>query len=122
VAPAKIEGALKLSPLVSEAVVVGDGRPYCVALLALDPDPVADHLAHADDPTREGAVADALEAHVRTTNAGLASFETVKHWRIIDPPTIESGELTASLKVRRAKVEQRWAEQVEDMYATARRA
>ena len=38
VAPAKVEGALKLSPLVYEAVVVGDGRPYCAALLAIDDD------------------------------------------------------------------------------------
>jgi long-chain acyl-CoA synthetase len=122
VAPAKIEGALKLSPLVSEAVVVGDGRPYCVALLALDPDAVADHLARVGGSTREGAVAVALDAHVRRTNADLASFETVKHWRIIDPPAVESGELTASLKVRRTEVVRRWAEQVEDMYATVRRA
>ncbi|WP_214402759.1 AMP-dependent synthetase/ligase [Pseudonocardia lacus] len=121
VAPAKIEGALKLSPLVSEAVVVGDGRPYCVALLALDPDSVADHLARADGPTREDAVVDALDAHVRATNAELASFETVKHWRTIDPPAVESGELTASLKIRRDKVEQRWAERIEDMYAAVRR-
>ncbi|MCO1656347.1 AMP-dependent synthetase/ligase [Pseudonocardia humida] len=122
VAPTKIEGALKLSPLVSEAVVVGDGRPYCVALLALDPDAVADHLARAEESAREGAVAAALDAHVRTTNADLAPFETVKYWRIIDAPTVGSGELTASLKVRRTKVEERWAEQVEDMYATVRQA
>jgi long-chain acyl-CoA synthetase len=122
VAPTRIEGALKLSPLVSEAVVVGDGRPYCVALLALDPDAVADHLARAEESAREGAVADALDAHVRSTNADLASFETVKHWRVIDPPTVESGELTASLKVRRTKVEERWAEQVEEMYVTVRQA
>jgi long-chain acyl-CoA synthetase len=122
VAPTKIEGALKLSPLVSEAVVVGDGRPYCVALLALDPDAVAHHLARAGGPDRDSTVAEEIEAHVRTTNAGLASFETVKHWRVIDPPSIESGELTASLKVRRAKVEERWAELVEDMYAARRQA
>jgi long-chain acyl-CoA synthetase len=92
-----------------------------VALLALDPDSVADHLARAGD-THEGAITAALDAHVRTTNAGLASFETVKHWRTIDPPTVESGELTASLKVKRAKVEELWAEQIDDMYATARQA
>jgi long-chain acyl-CoA synthetase len=111
VAPTKIEGALKLSPLVAEAVVVGDGRPYCVALLALDPDSAADG----------STVTDALDEHVRTTNAGLASFETVKAWRVIDAPSVESGGLTASLKVRRTQVEERWAEEIEEMYATAAR-
>jgi long-chain acyl-CoA synthetase len=118
VAPTRIEGMLKLSPLVSEAVVVGEGRPYCVALLALDPESVTDHLTHTGD----AAIDDALEAHVRTTNADLASFETVKHWRIIDAPAVESGDLTASLKVRRTKVEERWADRIDEMYATARGA
>jgi long-chain acyl-CoA synthetase len=120
VAPTKIEGALKLSPLVSEAVVVGDGRPYCVALLAVDPE-AADELVAQSGGDGPAALDEALDAHVRATNAGLASFETVKYWRTIEPPSIETGDMTASLKVRRTEIQRRWVDVIEDMYSRADR-
>jgi hypothetical protein len=57
---------------------VSKRAPLCGSAIILDLD--------TDDTGRDRAIDDALEAHVRTTNADLASFETVKQWRIIDPP------------------------------------
>lgn len=118
VAPTKIEGMLKLSPLVAEAVVVGDARPYCIALLAVDPEAAAE-LESRDGSTRAAALDALLDEHVRSVNTGLASFETVKYWRTIDVPSIETGDLTASLKVKRAEVLKRWQHVVDETYATA---
>ena len=49
-------------------------------------------------------------------NSGLASFETVKYWEPIDSLSVGSGLLTASLKVKRAQVAERWQDEVEAMY------
>ncbi len=118
VAPSRIEGALKLSPLVQDAVVVGDGRHYCTALLSIDQEQLDAWAAQRgiapvpDDP----AVAAALEEHVARVNTTLASFETVKHWSAVDAFTVESGLLTASMKVKRTAVEARWRDLIDDMY------
>ena len=118
VAPTKIEGMLKLSPLVAEAVVVGDGRPYCVALLAADPEAV-EELAKRHDGGGLVALDEALEEQVQAVNADLASFETIKCWRSIDVPSIETGDMTASLKVKRAEVLKRWRGVIDAMYNSA---
>jgi long-chain acyl-CoA synthetase len=57
---------------------------------------------------------------VAEVNSGLASFETVKYWSPIDPLSVGSGLLTASLKVKRAKVAERWQDEVDAMYRKRR--
>ena len=118
VAPAKVEGMLKLSPLVQEAVLVGDGRPYCTALIAIDDDALAAWSAERGLPAtkHEPQLVAAVDAHVAEVNSGLASFETVKYWEPIDSLSVGSGLLTASLKVKRAQVAERWQDEVEAMY------
>ncbi|MCA9705784.1 MAG: long-chain fatty acid--CoA ligase [Myxococcales bacterium] len=124
VAPAKIEGQLKGLPIVQEAVVVGDRRNFCVSLIALDPEELDDWAkqqgieAKPDDPK----VRKALEDHVAKVNDGLASFETIKYWRVTpEPMTVDNGMLTASLKVKRKVVEERYADMIDDMYAAAKK-
>jgi long-chain acyl-CoA synthetase len=125
VAPQKIENLLKLQPHVSQAVVIGDQRNYCVALLTLDADAMAawareaglaaaDASALAADP----AVRALVESEVAAVNAQLASFETVKRFHVLPADlTIESGELTPSLKVKRKVVAERFEREIAALYA-----
>lgn len=106
VAPLKVEALLKRHPIVQEAVVIGDGRNYCTALFALD----AELAAGVD-------VNAVLQTVVNDANAQLAPFETVKAFRVTERPfTTEGGELTASLKVKRKVVSDRYAALIEQMY------
>jgi long-chain acyl-CoA synthetase len=119
VAPAKIEARLKSPPYVQEAVVIGDRRNFCVALLSLDTEGLEDWAKQqgvAADPAGEPIRA-ALQAHVDSVNSTLASFESIKYFRVLpEPMTVENGILTASLKVKRRVVEERYADLVDEMY------
>ncbi len=120
VAPAKIEGRLKILPIIQEAVVVGDTRNYCVALIAIDPDALGDFAAQAGIPADPGhaRVSEAVDTHIDRVNAELASFETIKYWAMTpEPMTVENGLLTASLKVKRKLVEERYALLIDQMYS-----
>jgi long-chain acyl-CoA synthetase len=125
VAPQKIENLLKLQPHVSQAVVIGDNRKYCVALLTLDADEIARWAAaHGVDATTPEALAAhpavraLMEAEVATVNGELASYESIKYFRILPRDlSTETGELTPSLKVKRKVVAERYRREIEDMYA-----
>jgi long-chain acyl-CoA synthetase len=124
VAPQDIETALSAEALISQAVVVGDGRPYLTALLALDVQAVLARLgpgiARADPEVLAGHpdVQQEVERAVERVNAGRAPIERIKTWRILPRElTIVSGELTPTLKVRREVVTGRFHELVQEMYA-----
>jgi long-chain acyl-CoA synthetase len=123
IAPVKIEARLKAVPFVQEAVVIGDNRNFCVALYALDPETLGEWA------TREGIPADpshpkvreVLQAHVTEVNSTLASFESIKYFDILSGPmSVDGGELTASLKVKRKVVSTKYADRIEAMYARAK--
>jgi long-chain acyl-CoA synthetase len=120
VAPQKLEAMLKTRPLVGDVVVVGNERPYCVALVMLDPERLAawatrtGHPADAAHPAVHEEVARAIEA----VNGGLARFETIKKFRVVgEPLTVEGGLLTASFKVKRREVERTYRALIDEMYA-----
>ncbi len=120
VVPAKVEALLKASPLVQEAVLIGDHRNYCVALLALDPDALASFATrHGIAESRaHPSVHAALQAVVDEANARLAAFERVKAFRVAPAPfSVAGGEFTASLKVKRRAVLELHAQLIEEMYA-----
>jgi long-chain acyl-CoA synthetase len=125
VAPQKIENLLKLEPHVSQAVVIGDDRKYCVALVTLAVDEVVRWAkAHGiEDASPEAlaaapAVRQLIESEVAHVNRELASFEQVKYFRILPRDlTVETGELTPSLKVKRKVVAERYRREIEEMYA-----
>jgi long-chain acyl-CoA synthetase len=99
--PVNIEKRLE-GGVFGQAVVIGNDRPYLVALLAPDPE--------------VGARAD---ARVRDANASLSSFEQVKRWAVLPGPlTVEDGMLTPTLKLRRAPIAARWHPLIEDLYAS----
>ena len=125
VAPQKIENLLKMQPHVSQAVVIGDNRKYCVALITLDQEELARWLAGRgiEDVRPETAATGAdvqalVQTEVDEVNRHLASFESIKYFRILPGDfSPESGELTPSLKVKRKVVAQRYGPVIEEMYA-----
>ncbi len=124
IAPAKLEGRVKNLTIVQECVSVADTRNYVTALIAIDPEELADWAAQqgvAADPQSEPVLA-AVQAHVDAVNTTLASFETIKYFRLVEPMTVEGGLLTASLKVKRSVVLERYADVIEEMYASGKKA
>ncbi len=125
VAPQKIENLLKLQPHVSQAVVIGDNRKYCVALVTLEQEEVARwavaqslQLGSSEEMATHPAVRELIEGEVAQVNRELASFESVKYFRILPRDlSVETGELTPSLKVKRKVMAERYRREIEEMYA-----
>ena len=128
VSPANIELALTGSPWISQAVIHGDRRPYLVALLALDP-VEAPRMARelgveADDPVALAAderVQAELAKVVAGINARFAPIEQVKRFHVLDRELGQlEGEVTASLKIKRGLVQERYASALERLYGESR--
>ncbi|MDP3276449.1 MAG: long-chain fatty acid--CoA ligase [Deltaproteobacteria bacterium] len=124
VAPQWIEGLLKQEPVISQAVVVGDRRPYLVALVTLDEAEVT-AMAAREGVSIAGAVLREIpwvvrevEQAIRRVNDKLEQYQQVKRHAVLARDfTVEAGELTASLKVRRKSVEGIYREAIEGLYA-----
>ncbi len=124
IAPQRLEGLLKALPGVGQAVAIGDGRRYVTALLTLDPEAAAREAEKhgigartVDELARDRAFLALLDSQLQELNAGLASFETVKRIKVLPVEfTIESGELTPTLKVKRKVVGERYAGEIESLY------
>jgi long-chain acyl-CoA synthetase len=124
ITPANLEAEIKQHPLVSQCVVVGDRRPYLVALVTLDPEEAVKYAQEnnlSEDPTQLAANPDvkaAIEAHVEKINQNFARVEQVKKISILpEDLSQESGELTPTLKVKRAVVAQKHEGAIEQLYA-----
>jgi long-chain acyl-CoA synthetase len=124
ITPANLEAEIKQHPLVSQCVVVGDRRPYLVALVTLDPDEAAAYANEhglPNDPAALASNADiraSIEAHVDKINRNFARVEQVKKIAILPHDlSQESGELTPTLKVKRAVVAQKHEDEIEQLYA-----
>lgn len=124
VAPQPIEASLKRDPLVAEAVVLGDRHKFISALIVPDfgalerqlraqgkPMPDRDALVQSPD------VVAMYQAIVDAVNQSLSQFERIKKIRLLPCElTIESGELTPTMKVKRRVVEERWVKEIEAIY------
>jgi long-chain acyl-CoA synthetase len=119
VAPQKIENALKAHcPLISQVVVFGDKRSYCVALMTPS-EPAAREFGHGDLAKAAAApgLRQAVEKAVAEINAGLAGYETLKAFALLPADFSEgSGELTPSLKVKREVVASKFAQEIAKLY------
>ncbi|HSB86438.1 MAG TPA: AMP-binding protein, partial [Ilumatobacteraceae bacterium] len=125
VAPAPLEDHLRAHELISQAVVVGDARPFIAALITIDstalPDWALVHGHGAVSPTDLLESADlraAIQHAVDAANSTVSRPESIREFVILPRDlTIESGELTATLKVRRAVVEKLYADEIERIYS-----
>ena len=125
ITPANLENEIKQHPLVSQCVVVGDRKPYLVALVTLDPEEtVAYAKEHSlpEDPEQLATnpeIVAALEAHREKINEKFARVEQVKKIAILSRDlSQESGELTPTLKVNRAVVVSKHEHEIEQLYAS----
>ncbi len=128
VAPTHLEGRLKaLSPILSQVLVHGNNRNFCTALVTVDPDAVKSWAAAQglgeSDPAKLAAH-DAVRAHVQAAvdqlNATLARYETLKKFAILPRDfSVETGELTPSLKMKRKVIEARNKDVLDAFYAGA---
>jgi long-chain acyl-CoA synthetase len=125
VAPSEIENALKVSPYVREAVVLGDGRKYLTALIGIEADTVGDWAARRGiafttyaDLARRPEVRELIQAWVDEVNRDLAQVEQVKRFTLLAKELDEEdGELTATQKVKRSAIAREFAGDVEALYA-----
>ncbi len=116
ITPKNIEGALKSDELVTEAVVIGDRRPYLTCLITVDPE-LAKQLDPGAPAHESKAVRERLQGLVDEVNTHLAKVETVKRFAVLPRElSIEGGELTPTLKVKRAKVSEHFAAEIEALY------
>jgi long-subunit acyl-CoA synthetase (AMP-forming) len=117
IAPQTLEALLKGIPGVGQAVVVGEGKKFAVALLTLDPEACATLGKSAAELAADGATVSRLQEAVQQVNAGLAPYETIKKIKVLPTEfTVESGELTPTLKLKRKVVSQRYAKEIEALY------
>jgi long-chain acyl-CoA synthetase len=120
VAPQPMEAQLQNDPLIERAVVIGDERPYVVALIVPDWDAVKSELRLTGKPDQ--LVADErLQARVQEVvdrlNKDLGSWESIKYFKLLPEDFSEAaGEMTPTLKVKRRVVQERHAEEIEEMY------
>jgi long-chain acyl-CoA synthetase len=120
VAPSAIEGLIATSKYISQVCVIGDRQKYLTALITVDADNVAAFTEEqgiaTDDLLKNQAVNDLIKSVVEEKNTELASFETVKDFRLLDEFSIENGLLTPTLKVKRNVAMERYADVIEEMY------
>jgi long-chain acyl-CoA synthetase len=124
ITPANLEAEIRQHQLVSQCVVVGDRRPYLVALVTLDPEESAAYAKEhgmSEDPAdlaRNPEIRKVIEDHVESINQKFARVEQVKKVAILPRDlTQESGELTPTLKVKRAVVTEKHTQEIEELYA-----
>jgi long-subunit acyl-CoA synthetase (AMP-forming) len=123
--PANIEAQLKQgSPLIGQAVAIGDRRPYNVALIVLDPDASAafarEHDLSDSSPeamSAEAVVLDEVTAGVERANAHLSRVEQIKRFKVLPVDWAPAGdELTPTMKLKRKPIAEKYAAEIEALY------
>jgi long-subunit acyl-CoA synthetase (AMP-forming) len=125
IGPQILESKLKQIPVVSQAVVLGDRRNYLAALVTLDPLRASAEAEAAGSPVREpkdlaqcAIFHQHLEKQVEEVNKTLARYETIKRFIILpEELSIEGGELTPTMKLKRRVIYEKYANEIERLYA-----
>jgi long-chain acyl-CoA synthetase len=126
VSPAVLEDRIRAHPLVSQALVVGDGRPYIACLITLDPEAVRSWLARRNRPvdtslsalTHDPDLIAEIQAAVDDANKAVSRAESIRRFHVLDTDfTEQAGYLTPSLKLRRHVVTKDFADQIDALYS-----
>ncbi len=125
VTPTEIENELKFSPYITDAVIVGDARPYLTVLVMIEQENVEKFAQDHDIPfsnyaslTRAPEVRALIQAEIDRVNKKFARAEQVKKFHLIEAQlTAEDEELTPTMKLKRKLVHEKYAPQIEAMYA-----
>ncbi len=124
ITPSEIENQLKFSPYISDAVVIGDKRPYLTCLVMIDQENVEKFAQDHDIPftnyaslCRAAEVQDLIQREIEAVNANFAQVETIKKFFLIERQlTPEDEELTPTMKLKRSFVNKRYAAEINAMY------
>ena len=125
ISPSEIENQLKFSPYVTDAVVIGDRRKYLTCLVMIDNETVSQFAQENNVPFSDfkslcatSEVQSLVKSEIERINLSLAQAETLKKFRLIDKQlTVEDDELTASMKLKRNIVNEKYAELIDQMYS-----
>ena len=124
VTPSELENDLKFSPYITDAVVIGDKRPYLTVIIMIDQENVEKFAQDQDVPfsnyaslTRAPEVQALIQAELERVNKKFARVEQIKKFFLLENQlTAEDEELTPTMKLKRKLVEQKYAPQIEAMY------
>ncbi len=124
VAPEILEDRLRAHPLVSQCMVVGDNKPFIAALITLDPDAVKSWAlgnkkggASIAELAKDPALIDVIQAAVDEANKAVSRAESIRKFTILPVDfTIEAGQLTAKLSVKRHVVNQEFSQEIADLF------
>jgi long-chain acyl-CoA synthetase len=117
IAPKNIEAAIKNDELVAEAVVIGDRRKFLSALITVDEEALK-RLGIHEPPHESARVREMLQKRIDEVNQDLARVEQIKKFTVLPRQFgIDSGELTPTLKIKRKKVTENFAGEIDSMYA-----
>jgi len=125
ISPSEIENQLKFSPYVTDAVVIGDRRKYLTCLVMIDNETVSQFAQENNVPFSDfkslcatAEVQSLVKSEIEQINLSLAQAETLKKFRLIDKQlTVEDDELTASMKLKRNIVNEKYADLIDQMYS-----
>ncbi len=124
VTPSELENELKFSPYVTDAVVIGDRRPYLTVIIMIDQENVEKFAQDSDVPfsnyaslTRAAEVQELIQAEIDRVNLKFARVEQIKKFFLLETQlSAEDEELTPTMKLKRKLVEKKYAERIEAMY------
>jgi long-chain acyl-CoA synthetase len=124
ITPSELENELKFSPYITDAVVIGDRRPYLTVIVMIDQENVEKYAQDHDVPfgnyaslTRAPEVQALIQAEIDRVNAKFARVEQIKKFFLLDTQlSAEDEELTPTMKLKRKLVQQKYSEQIEAMY------
>ena len=124
VAPAVLEDLIRAHPLISQCMVIGDNQPFIAALVTLDPETFPQWAEENNlggksigELRDEPAVLEAIQVAIDGANKAVSKAESVRTFRILDEDfTIEGGELTPTLKVKRAIIGKKYGHVIDEIY------
>ena len=124
VTPSELENDLKFSPYVTDAVVVGDKRPYLVVIVMIDQENVEKYAQDRDIPfsnyaslTKAADVQALIQGELDRVNKKFARVEQIKKFWLLDTQlSAEDDELTPTMKLKRKLVEKKYADKIDAMY------
>ncbi|MFL0579047.1 AMP-dependent synthetase/ligase [Dietzia sp. 179-F 9C3 NHS] len=123
VSPSQLEDLLASDPLISQAIVVGDNRNYIAALITIDPETFPawrdkhGKTGEVEDLLQDGDLVGAIQDVVDRANKSVSRAESIRKFRILAAEfSVESGELTPTLKLKRNIVHERFADDIEQLY------
>jgi long-chain acyl-CoA synthetase len=119
VAPQPLEFQIQRNDLVEQAVVIGESKPYVTALIVPNWQAIAKRVpGKPEDLVADKRVIDLIQPGIDALNKTLGNWESIKYFKLLPHPfTEDQGEITPTLKLKRRVINQKYAEQIDSMYA-----